>query len=63
MLELLQAMHADAARVRAEAKPGNPKSAGGTKFNGSRQWPSIEDHHVEFGPSSPHLVEESGSSY
>lgn len=63
LLGLLEAMHGDAERVRAEAKPSRPKSAGGTKFNSSKQWPSMEDHHVEFGGHSPHLAEESGSSY
>ena len=63
LLGLLEALHADGERVRSETKTCRPKSAGGTKFNSSRQWPSIEDHHIEFGSSSPHLAEETGSSY
>lgn len=63
LLGLLEAMHADGERVRAETKPSRPKSNGGTKFNSSQQWPSMEDHHIEFGSSSPHLAEEMGSSY
>lgn len=63
LLDLIEAMHGDAERVRAEASPSPPKSAGGTRFNSSKQWPSSEDHHIAIGAGSPHLAEESGSSW